>query len=89
MSISEIIQKLPIVVDDTFVPDIHRELISNNTWVCLGLKSCATFAWGLTLRALSQYPSIQGKRLTAATLEITLAEIIMKIEKKFLIEKYI
>jgi len=60
----DIILRLPVVTDSTFVVDIHKELYSdpdsshsvNNP----GLKAVLQFVWGLTLRALSQYPSIQG-----------------------------
>ena len=58
--ISEIIQKFAIIADESFIPDINREIISDHKWTNAGIKSLIQFAWALTLRALSQYPNVQS-----------------------------
>ena len=59
----DIAQKLPVITDDQFVPDIHREILALHKWTNPALKAVTQFAWAITLRALSQYPSIQGNAL--------------------------
>ena len=60
-SFSDVIQKLPIIADDTYVQDIHREIISAAPWSNHGMKALAQFAWSCTLRAISQYSNMHGR----------------------------
>ena len=53
-------QNLPLLSDPEFIPDIHRAIFSPQKWHNPGLKAVVRFAWSLTLRALSQYPSVPG-----------------------------
>ena len=54
------IQKLPVISDDQYVPDLHTEIVSMHQWTNPGLKAIAQFTWAVTLRTLSQYSNAQG-----------------------------
>ncbi|CAH1799487.1 unnamed protein product [Owenia fusiformis] len=51
----EILKRLPALSDPSYIPAIHKELTSNQAWANPGLKAIAQFAWGLSLRVLSQH----------------------------------
>ncbi|XP_078583598.1 nuclear pore complex protein Nup205-like isoform X1 [Branchiostoma floridae x Branchiostoma japonicum] len=52
----DIVQRLPILTDPTYIAAVHKELISMEPWGVPGLKATAQISWALTLRAISQYP---------------------------------
>ncbi|XP_077999885.1 nuclear pore complex protein Nup205-like [Glandiceps talaboti] len=55
----DIADQLPILADDTFVPEVHRFLLSDDEWQTPGLKATLQFVWGVTLRNLAQQPGSQ------------------------------
>ena len=57
------IQKLPIVADDQYIPDLHREIESLHQWTNPGMKAVVQFTWAVTLRSISQYSNAQGMLL--------------------------
>lgn len=56
----EMLQRLPMMTDPCYVPDIHQELRSGQPWSNPGLKSVVLLAWGVTLRQLNQYQTPTG-----------------------------
>nr|XP_022287742.1 nuclear pore complex protein Nup205-like isoform X2 [Crassostrea virginica] len=56
----EVLQRLPMMADPTYVTDIHQELRSPQGWSNPGLKSVVMLAWGVTLRQLNQYQTPTG-----------------------------
>ncbi|XP_061177614.1 nuclear pore complex protein Nup205-like isoform X2 [Saccostrea echinata] len=56
----EILQRLPMMTDSTYIPDIHQDLMSTRAWANPGLKSVVLLAWGVTLRQLNQYQTPTG-----------------------------
>ncbi|XP_064596049.1 nuclear pore complex protein Nup205-like [Liolophura sinensis] len=54
----DLIQALPIISDNDYLPEIHREMKSSQSWACPGLKATVQFAWSLALRQLSQYQGL-------------------------------
>lgn len=60
----EVVRRLPIISDPTFIEDVMQELLANDDWQCTGLRSLAVFTLGLacgTLRSAPQslYPNAQ------------------------------
>ncbi|XP_014664623.1 PREDICTED: LOW QUALITY PROTEIN: nuclear pore complex protein Nup205-like [Priapulus caudatus] len=55
-----VLEKLPILADAGFVPALHKEILAEYRWECTELKTIVQFAWGVTLRVLSQHPASQG-----------------------------
>lgn len=62
MTFTELLQRLPMMTDPNYIPDIHQELRSGQPWSNPGLKSVVLLAWGVTLRQLNQYQTPTGKR---------------------------
>ena len=58
--LTELLENLPLLSDKLFIPDVHHAIFSPQKWQNPGLKAIVRFAWSLTLRALSQYPSVPG-----------------------------
>ncbi|KAL5010671.1 hypothetical protein ScPMuIL_012976 [Solemya velum] len=56
----EVIERLPILCDDSYVADIHREMKFDHVWAVPGLKAVAQLAWAVALRQLSTYPAVTG-----------------------------
>ncbi|XP_062568541.1 nuclear pore complex protein Nup205-like [Saccostrea cucullata] len=56
----EVLQRLPMMTDSTYIPDIHQDLMSTRAWANPGLKSVVLLAWGVTLRQLNQYQTPTG-----------------------------
>ncbi|KAK3098344.1 hypothetical protein FSP39_018633 [Pinctada imbricata] len=51
----ETVRNLPLMSENGYVTEIHKELMSSSQWANPGLKAVLQFAWALTLRQLSQY----------------------------------
>jgi len=61
-SAAVIVQKLlPIISEPTFAVDVHRELASETAWTNIKLQDLLLFAWGLTLRHISQSEISKGE----------------------------
>lgn len=58
---TEVIQKLHIITDEQYIPDLNREIVSMHQWSNPGLKAIVQFTWAITLRTMSQYPNVQGE----------------------------
>lgn len=56
----ESVGNLPFLRDETYIPDIHKEIMSEQPWSNQGLKATAQLAWGLALRQLSQFYTPNG-----------------------------
>ncbi|XP_056015581.1 nuclear pore complex protein Nup205-like isoform X3 [Ostrea edulis] len=56
----EVIQRLPMMTDPRYIPDIHQELMSAQAWANPGMRSVVLLAWGVTLRQLNQYQTPAG-----------------------------
>ena len=50
-----------MLLDENYVTDVHREIITSHKWNDVHMRSVVQFAWSMTLRGLSQYPNVQGK----------------------------
>ncbi|KAK7106896.1 nuclear pore complex protein Nup205-like [Littorina saxatilis] len=51
---------VPIATDGSYLTDIHNIVKNDPRWTTSGLQSVARFAWGLTLRKLSQCQNFNG-----------------------------
>ena len=51
---TDALSSFPITADNTFVPEIHRELKSGREWECRGLKAIVQLAWAVSLANLRQ-----------------------------------
>ncbi|GAB6028639.1 hypothetical protein CHUAL_004471 [Chamberlinius hualienensis] len=58
----ELFQRFPLIAEEEFVPSLHKEILNPKPWKCPSLKAIIQFAWGVSLRTLSQAPSMQGSR---------------------------
>ncbi|XP_062588940.1 nuclear pore complex protein Nup205-like isoform X2 [Saccostrea cucullata] len=56
----KVLQRLPMMTDLTYVPDIHQDLMSTRVWTNPGQKGVMLLAWGVTLRQLNQYQTPTG-----------------------------
>ncbi|OWF55575.1 nuclear pore complex protein Nup205-like [Mizuhopecten yessoensis] len=56
----ESVKNLPLMNDASYVGEIHQALTGGQQWTNMGLRGIAQFAWGLTLRQLSQYHTPAG-----------------------------
>ena len=53
-------ENFPLLLDHSFIPEFHQEIIQEGTWENPGLCACIQFAWALVLRSCSQWPNIVG-----------------------------
>lgn len=51
---------MPLLSDQSFIPDLHQEIVSEAGWENPGLCSIIHLAWSLALRSCSQWPSLVG-----------------------------
>ena len=64
---SDVRNNMAILADAQYIADIHKELKEGLGWKIPELRAVAQFAWGITLRQLSQYPFAAGKLLLCLT----------------------
>lgn len=50
-------ESLPLLSDESFIPELHQELITQDGWSNPGLLACIQFAWSQALRSCSQWAS--------------------------------
>ena len=63
VSPSEILKSLlPVLKDNTLVPEIHQEMTSSQSWALPGLKASAQLAWAVMLRQISQFNVGNGEK---------------------------
>ena len=55
-------EKYPLTSDPTYVPSVHKEILSTKKWSNFGLRALLQFAWAVSLRSLSQYSVAQGEK---------------------------
>ena len=51
---------LQLLSDQSFVPELHQEIITATGWENAGLCAVIQLAWALVLRSCSQWPSLVG-----------------------------
>ena len=60
---AEVHSLVPMATDGSYVPDVHQMIKAETQWSTPGMQALARFAWGVTLRKLSQCQNFTGEIL--------------------------